>query len=134
VRGTYLPYLTSILLIFFSHTFVWEIFRGLTLDHKALEQAYQYVVIIDMNRFFSDNSYGRDIESFFSKRGLVGLKGEIYCDKKSKRANQQVPLIVDNDTRSLLMERNLPDYDLYNALVTCPGGIEIPTTTLEDYV
>jgi hypothetical protein len=105
-----------------------------SLYHKASEQAYQYDVIIDMNRFFSDKSYGRDIESFFSKRGLVGLKGDIYCDKESKRANQQVPLIVDNDTRNLLMQRNRPDYDLYNALVNCPGGIAFPTTTLEDYV
>jgi hypothetical protein len=104
-----------------------------SLYHKALEQAYQYNVIIDMNRLFGDESYGRDLESFFSEKGLLGLKGHPYCDVQSKLANQQFPLIVDNDTRSLLVERNRPDYDLYNALVTCPGGIEFPSTGIENY-
>jgi hypothetical protein len=45
VRGTYLPYLTSILLIFFSHTFVWEIFWGLTLSQGIVPQASRLVLL-----------------------------------------------------------------------------------------
>ena len=59
-----------------------------------------------------------DLEEEGQPRERINL---LNNDRQSKRANQQVPLIVDDDTRSLLLERNRPDYDLYNALVTCPG-------------
>lgn len=108
---------------------------------KALQNFRKYDAIIDSDRLFRNNTnatkYAADLESFFGFGGIKSKNRPMYCLRPSRNANRQFPLHVDNDTRSLLFERNQADYDLYNNLVGCPSKkyIQLPrNVTLADFV
>ena len=82
---------------------------------------------------YTDNEYALAVERFFGVSGIQTRSG-IYCDRKSREANQANPLEIDNTTLDELKYRNRADSALYENLVTCPTGYHFPSTTLEDHV
>jgi hypothetical protein len=89
--------------------------------YKALQSLRNYDVIIDIDRLFSDAGavYAADLERWFGQEGLQSKNSPMYCLRASRNANRNFPLKIDNTTRNLFVEKNLADFDLHEALVTC---------------
>ena len=101
---------------------------------RALSAALKFHIIIDVERLFQMQGYGTSIERVFGVPGLVGSQSWMYCGKASRRANQQVPLVVKNSTIKDLRQRNQADLSLFQNLTTCHGPIQFPTSTLAEFV
>jgi hypothetical protein len=99
----------------------------------ALSSLSKFHLIIDVDRLFRDAGYGSMLENYFGVRGLVGLKRNMYCGKKSAEANEKVPLMVENSTIENLYHRNQADLDLFHRYTTCEG-IQFPSGNLSEFI
>jgi hypothetical protein len=104
------------------------------LYQRALDRAFQYNLIVHSEMLFKDPRYVAKIERMFGMKGLAGLNRAMWCGKESKRANQMVPLRIENQTLNELYHLNTPDYTLFNQLVECPDGYQFPQQTLPEFV
>ena len=101
---------------------------------RAQFRAYNFDVIIDIERLSRDSTYSSGIERMFGLDGLGKSKLGMFCGKRSRLANKLVPFQVSNRTLKELYMTNEPDYNLYNELISCPNGIIFPNQVLSDYV
>jgi hypothetical protein len=114
---------------------------------RALTIYGRYNLIVDMEQLFTSREYAQRIEVLMGNvTGLVDSKATTVCDRPSKQANQDYPLVVSDEARRELQERNALDYQVYHALLDCPtttttltrqrrrGWEEFPTQTLAEFV
>jgi len=102
----------------------------------AIEKIGGYNLVVDVERLFNSDDYGRSIESYFGVEGLVGLKmDEMYCGAEAKKANKLVPLVLENSTLEEIKKRNSIDITFFKQVTTCENNeIRFPTESLEKYI
>jgi hypothetical protein len=99
-----------------------------------MTKAYNFNLIVHMERLFSDKAYAKQIERFFGVEGLWKYHHGAYCEAESKLINEKVPLVIQNTTLEDLYHRNHADHNLFRELVDCPDGIHFPEQSLSDFV
>lgn len=82
---------------------------------KSRVLRYNLIVVIEK---LQDPKYVDAIEKFFNVPGIQ-VKRHPWCEAESRKANEQNPFIVRNDTRSRLVHLNEKDIRLYDELSEC---------------
>jgi hypothetical protein len=81
---------------------------------------YNFIVILE---WLSYPEYALAVESFFGVPGVT-QKRSAFCEATSHRANELVPLTIDNSTLDKLTKLNEVDISLYEELTDCLDGDE----------
>ena len=85
--------------------------------HIAMSKLLKYNMIIVIEKL-KDPAYVEAIENYFGVKGILE-RGSPYCERKSHKANYDMPLIVKNKTRDKLTELNKVDLRLYHEITDC---------------
>lgn len=99
----------------------------ITRIQEARDQLLQYHLII-VSEWLRDPHYIHQVENMFGVQGLAGKKVYPICAKASARANEEIPLVITNETLTRLQDCNMPDTALYRQLTFCPndGLLDFP--------
>jgi hypothetical protein len=79
---------------------------------------YNFIIILE---WLKDPEYVLAVENFFGVPGITE-KRSAFCERSSHKANQLVPLTIDNNTVDKLTKLNDVDIKLYTELTNCSGG------------
>jgi hypothetical protein len=128
-------------------------FHNSTFYRAARDKLFKFHLVLDMDKLFQEkkeknipdaeaaaeysdsSSYAKGLERLFGVRGLLGLKQNMYCGPQAKRANKNVPLVIENETLAELYRRNRPDHALYKEVTSCgKEGIVFPNHVLSDFL
>merc|ERR1712176_1449257 len=66
----------------------------------AKAKILQYNMILVLERL-RDPEYVSAVEHFFGVPG-VGVRRGAFCERSSRRANREIPLVINNDTKKRL--------------------------------
>jgi hypothetical protein len=100
---------------------------------NAMENLFNYHLIIDVKKISSDPEYGEQLERFFGVPGLVDMHVNAKCDVRSKKANAQLPLNVSEELMTELQDRNRLDQAVYTRAMSC-AETAFPKETLADAI
>jgi len=82
---------------------------------KTMLLRYNFIVVLEK---LKDVEYVKAVEKMFGVPGIT-QRGSAYCERTSHKANEMIPLKIEDDTLQRLTHLNRVDIGLYKELTDC---------------
>jgi len=82
---------------------------------KTMLLRYNFIVVLEK---LKDAQYVTAVEKMFGVPGIT-QRGSAYCERTSHKANEMIPLKIEDDTLQRLTQLNRVDVGLYKELTDC---------------
>ena len=82
---------------------------------KTMLLRYNFIVVLEK---LKDAEYVNAVEKMFGVPGIT-QRGSAYCERTSHKANEMIPLKIEDDTLQRLTHLNRVDIGLYKELTDC---------------